>query len=90
MPTTRKRHTITETPNVERALAPLRAQGITVDFPELVIKGAGVKIDEARVAKTDDEHRRALRERFLQRSQRGTGVDLDVALKVRERGWIES
>jgi len=90
MPTTRKRHTITETPPVEEALAPLRASGISVDVSELVIKGAGVKLDEAREVQANDDRRRALRERFLDRTRRGAGIDLDVALKVREDAWIES
>ncbi len=89
MPTSRKRHTVTETPNVERALAPLRASGISVDFPELVIKGASVKLDEARRTATDESRRRALRERFLKRSREGSGIDLEVALEVREDSWIE-
>lgn len=90
MPTARKRHTITETPPVEEALAPLRASGISVDLPELVIKGAGVKLDEARKVQADDGRRRALRKRFLDRSHRGAGIDLDVALRVRNSAWIES
>lgn len=90
MPTARKRHTITETPNVEQALAPLRASGISVDFPELVIKGAGVKLDEAQKSEADDGRRFALRKRFLDRSRQGAGIDLDVALRVRDSAWIES
>jgi hypothetical protein len=89
MPTSRKRHTVTETPNVEQALAPLRASGISVDLPELVIKGAGAKLDEARKATADDARRRTLRERFLKNSRAGGRVDLEVALKVREDSWIE-
>ena len=90
MPTARKRHTITETTPVEEALAPLRASGISVDLPELVIKGAGVKLYEAREIQANDQRRRFLRERFLARSRRGAGIDLDVALRVREEAWIES
>ena len=89
MPTSRKRHTVTETPSVERALAPLRASGISVDLPELVIKGAGAKLNEARKAMADNDRRHALRERFLKRNREDGGIDLDIALKVREDSWVE-
>jgi hypothetical protein len=80
VPTTRKRHTITETEAVERALAPLRAKGERVDFAELVIRGAEAKLSER-------DRRRALREQFLERTRSARGLDLDAALAVREHGW---
>jgi hypothetical protein len=80
VPTTRKRHTITETEAVERALAPLRAEGERVDFAELVIRGAEAKLSER-------DRRSALREQFLERTRSASGLDLDAALTVRERGW---
>jgi hypothetical protein len=89
MPTSRKRHTITETSKVEQALSPLRKAGVPIDIPELVIKGADVKLNEARKAATDDERRLALRKRFLKRTHEGGGIELTVALKVREDSWIE-
>lgn len=54
MPTTRPRHTITETPPVQAALDELRAklgEGERIDFAELVTLGAEVK---ARQMATED------------------------------------
>lgn len=46
VPTSRPRHTITETPPVREALDDLRARlaGQRIDFAELVVLGAGVKV----------------------------------------------
>ena len=45
MPTTRPRHTITETPPVQAALDQLRErEGERIDFAELVTLGAEVKV----------------------------------------------
>jgi hypothetical protein len=46
VPTSHPRHTITETPPVREALDDLRARlaGQRVDFAELVVLGAGVKV----------------------------------------------
>lgn len=90
MPTKRKRHTITETERVERALAPLRAEGVDVDLAELVIRGARAQLDELRGARDDDARRRRLREQFLARTRSGEGFDLDAAMSVRARGWTAS
>ena len=86
MPTTRKRHMITETDPVQEALAPLRARGCAIDFRELVILGARTKLAESAATSTDDESQRQLRERFLALS-RPTTFDLAAALEVRDRGW---
>jgi hypothetical protein len=50
VPTTRPRHTITETEPVKEVLDELRAAlgGEPIDFPELVMRGARLKIDELR------------------------------------------
>ncbi len=63
MPTTRPRHTITETPPVQEALDRLRAQmgSQKVDFAELVVLGAEVK--EQRLQRDSDAAREA-RERL--------------------------
>ncbi len=59
MPTTRPRHTITETPPVQEALDRLRAQmgSQKVDFAELVVLGAEVK--EQRLQRESDAAREA-------------------------------
>lgn len=87
MPTTRKRHTITETDDVEQALAPLRAQGTRVDIAELVIRGAHAKLADLREERDDDERRLALRESFLERTRTGEGLDFEALLEQHERGW---
>lgn len=50
MPTTRPRHTITETERVEAALARLRNElrGAHIDFAELVVLGAEEKVARLR------------------------------------------
>lgn len=52
MPTTRPRHTITETPPVEKALDELRAQlgDERIDLGELVVLGARAKTHKLREA----------------------------------------
>jgi hypothetical protein len=87
VPTTRKRHTITETPVVERALAPLRTRGVPIDLADLVVRGAEARLAELERQRADREGKRALRERFLERTRAGHGIDVDAALSVREQGW---
>jgi hypothetical protein len=64
VPTTRPRHTITETPPVQEALAELRSklgEGERIDFAELVELGARTK---ARRMRTDDAAAIAARKRL--------------------------
>jgi hypothetical protein len=90
MPTTRPRHTITETPSVEAALDELRAklgEAERIDFAELVILGARVKA--RRLADRSEEARRARREMIdWLLSGNGPKVDLDAAAEVKHRGLI--
>ena len=90
MPTKRPRHTITETPPVERALRRLRTlePGVPTDFKELVILGAQTKA--ARLERGErgaGEQRRALVEELL-----GLRADdrLDVAtgLALHDSAWV--
>jgi len=85
MPTRRPRHTITETEQVQRALAPLRERGIRVDFPALVIRGAQATLADSERGSADEAARRTARERFFDAA--GERLDLDAALAVREHGW---
>lgn len=90
MPTTRPRHTITETPPVQAALDKLRArlgEGERIDFAELVTLGAQVKT--RRLADRGEEARRARRE-MIDWILDGTGpkVDLDAANEVKHLGLI--
>jgi muramoyltetrapeptide carboxypeptidase LdcA involved in peptidoglycan recycling len=85
VPTKRPRHTITETEELERALAPLRERGIEVSFPALVVRGAEAALADAAAAADDEERRRELRRAFIDHGHEH--FDLDVALTVRERAW---
>ncbi|MDQ3090128.1 MAG: hypothetical protein M3R46_00400 [Actinomycetota bacterium] len=65
MPTTRRRHAITETPAVQAALDELRAElgSDGLDMADLVIRGAREKVAETRAA---DEGRVRAREKLAQ------------------------
>jgi hypothetical protein len=80
MPTTRPRHTITETPPLREALEELRVklgQGEKIDFGELVVLGAQVK---ARQLRTDDAAAQAARKRLADRIRtRSFPYDVDIA-----------
>jgi hypothetical protein len=90
MPTTRPRHTITETPTVQAALEELRAklgEAERIDFAELVTLGAQVKT--RRLADRSEEARRARRE-MIDWILNGNGpkVDLEAAEEVKRLGLI--
>lgn len=91
MPTTRPRHTITETPPVQEALDELRSQigeGERIDFGELVALGARVK---ARRLSADDAEARAARKRLADMIRtRSIPYTLDVgaADEVKHLGLI--
>lgn len=90
MPTTRPRHTITETPPVQAALDELRSklgEGKRIDFAELVTLGAEVKA--RRLAADDEETNRALREiaEWI-RTGNGPKVDIEAADEVKRLGLI--
>lgn len=90
MPTTRPRHTITETPSVQAALDDLRAklgEAERIDFAELVMLGARVKA--RRLADRSEEARLARRE-MIDWILNGNGpkVDLETAEEVKRLGLI--
>jgi hypothetical protein len=78
---------VTETAEIEAALEPLRAQGLPISFPELVIRGAQAIAAESQAAAADDERRRAGRERFLKRTRTGKGFDLDIISDPSRPAW---
>jgi hypothetical protein len=87
MPTTRRRHAITETEPVQAALDELRHELGTdrVELGELVVLGAGAKLAALRAQRQDDA---ALRRRLADRVRaRETLVDRDAADLVRRSGW---
>ncbi len=86
MPTTRPRHTITETPPVQEALDELRAKlnGERIDLAELVILGARAK---ARRLPDDSEKARKARGRLAEMIRTGTvPVDREAAKEVKHLG----
>ena len=90
MPTTRPRHTITETPPVQEALDELRAKlnGERIDLAELVILGAHAK---ARRLQADNAGARAARRRLADMIRTGTfpyEMDLEAAKEVKHLGLI--
>lgn len=92
MPTRRQRHTITETPRVERALRRLRGlePGGRIDFKELVILGAEAKAARLeRTAGPGTDHRGALVEEFLA-LRADDRVDAAAGLELHESGWARA
>jgi len=87
MPTTRRRHAITETPPVQAALDELRRELGTdrVELGELVVLGASAKLATLRAERDDGA---ALRRRLADRVRgRNTRVDRRAADEVRHSGW---
>ena len=89
MPTTRPRHTITETPPVQEALDELRAKlnGERIDLAELVILGAQAK---ARRLPDDSEKARKARARLADWIRNGNPgmIDMAAAKEVKHLGLI--
>lgn len=87
MPTTRRRHAVTETPPVQEALDQLRAElgSDKVPMGELVVLGARAKLAALR-AERDDKlmRRRRLAERI--RNRELPAVDPEAAAEAK-RSW---
>jgi hypothetical protein len=87
MPTTRRRHAITETPPVQAALDELRKELGTdrVELGELVVLGAAAKLAALRAAREGDDARlRRLADRIRARE---VLADVQAADEVRATGW---
>jgi hypothetical protein len=91
MPTTRPRHTITETRPVHEALDELRAklQGERIDFAELVILGARAKARRLPDGGNSEKARRARKELadWIRNGNPGM-VDIAAADEVKHLGLI--
>ncbi len=89
MPTTRPRHTITETPPVHEALDELRAKlnGDPIDMAELVILGARAKL--RRLPNQSAKARKARKELadWIRNGNPGM-VDIAAAKEVKHLGLI--
>ena len=88
MPTRRPRHTITETPPVERALRRLRAlrSGAQIDFKELVILGAEEKAARLQRDGEGAQRHETLIEEFLA-LRADDRIDAAAGLALHESGW---
>jgi hypothetical protein len=87
MPTTRRRHAVTETPPVQEALDELRAElgDDKVPMGELVVLGAQVKLAELRAEREDViRRRRRLADRIRNREVLGDPALADEA----KRSWV--
>jgi hypothetical protein len=90
MPTRRRRHAITETPTVQAALDALRDElgSDSLELGELVVLGAGVKLDAIRSERDGvAAKRRRLADRVRSRT---TGSDIQAADEVRSSGWARA
>jgi hypothetical protein len=91
VPTTRPRHTITETPPVREALDELRAKlnGDRIDFAELMVLGARAKARRLPEGGDTEKARRA-RGELAEWIRNGDGptVDLAAAEEVKHLGLI--
>jgi hypothetical protein len=91
MPTTRPRHTITETPPVAEALDELRARlnGDPIDFAELMILGARAKARRLPAGGDTEAARRARHElaEWIRNGNLGM-VDIAAAEEVKHLGLI--
>ncbi len=90
MPTSRRRHAITETAPVQAALDELRRElgADRVELGELVILGAHEKLERLR-SRRGAQH--VLRQRLAERVRtRRLSVDPKAAEEVRRTGWARS
>ncbi len=93
MPTKRRRHTLTETDDIARALAISRSldhagAADSALLRELVVLGAETKALRAEQAVIDSRRRDQLRRRHLDRLS--DGVDSTALEEVRRAGWSRS
>lgn len=72
---------------MQEALDRLRSRGIDVDLPDLVVRGADVRLRELDEMACSEQEQAALRERFLDRSSSAEGIDVGALIDVHERGW---
>lgn len=83
---------VTETDAVGAALERVRqaTPDHSVSLAELVVLGAERKVRLLESEQSDDRRRAALRERFLERTRTGDGVDWEALVNVPERGWTHA
>lgn len=94
MPTQHPRYTVTETESLAAALRSVRhlfpkqvkkSQVLT----ELIQLGAQAKLTQSVEQNLNEDRKRELRERSLERVRTMNGIDRDAFLEVRSSGWIK-
>jgi len=80
---------VTETDEISAALDRVRAatDSARVSLGELVLLGAERKVELVEAERDDADRRAVLRERFLDRTRSGDGVDFDALLRAHDAGW---
>jgi hypothetical protein len=74
---------ITETPEVEAALAPLRERGVKIDFRRLLVLGARAQMDQIEQNDVDEAEVKARQTAAMKRIREL--VDVDVLLS--DEAW---
>ena len=87
MPTTRRRHTITEVGEVEEALNRVRAIEDEPDIRELVVLGADEAVRRAAEREHDEQRRARAKRDLIEFLRNGPSLDLKAAREVREHGF---
>jgi len=88
VPTKRKRHSVTETDEVGAALRRVEAAtGGRPDLAELVVLGSEVKVRRTGEERRQQQRQVALRQRFLERTRTGEGIDVEALERARRAGW---
>lgn len=88
MPTKRKRYIVTETDEVGDVLRRVAdALGTAPDIGELVVLGGEEKLRRVAAERNESRRRLELRQRFLERTRTGHGIDVQALREVREHGW---
>lgn len=88
MPTSKPRHTITETGPVKRVLDLLRDAGEPItsqDVATLIVLGGETRLHELAEIRADEQERRELRERFLELSC--DEIDVPALHAAHDDGW---
>lgn len=90
VPTKHPRVSVTVTPPLQEARERLRSKGVNPTVAELALAGAHELLAAADARETEEQHRRELRRRLVQRLRSGDALDSDALRDVREHGWTRA
>lgn len=90
MPTSRRRHTITEVGLVDEAFSAVRALGVEPDAKDLVVRGARALLAELNQEQADQQRRVELRERLIRRTTSPDAVETAAAVWAHEGSWARN